>query len=63
VGVFSFSFFFPFLKGVATGGVYRCEVSVEGTFETDYREINLTVLGKVWGLTATTYSSSACRLH
>jgi hypothetical protein len=49
VGVifFFFTLFFCFcFKGVATGGVYRCEVSVEGTFETDYREINLTVLGE-----------------
>ena len=29
----------------ATSGTYRCEVSAEGTFETDYGEINVTVIG------------------
>lgn len=29
----------------ATSAVYRCEVSADVTFETDYREINITVLG------------------
>jgi len=28
-----------------TSGLYRCEVSAEGTFETDSREINITILG------------------
>ena len=31
----------------ATSGVYRCEVSAEETFETHYRELNITVLGKI----------------
>ena len=29
----------------ATSAVYRCEVSADVTFETDYREINISVLG------------------
>ncbi len=29
-----------------TSGVYRCEVSAEETFETDYREMNITIEGK-----------------
>jgi len=33
----------------ATSGNYRCEVSAEDTFETDYREINITVLDTPMG--------------
>ena len=32
----------------ATSGVYRCEVSAEETFETHYRELNVTILGIVY---------------
>lgn len=29
-----------------TSGIYRCEVSAEETFETDYREMNITIAGE-----------------
>lgn len=28
-----------------TSGTYRCEVSAEETFETDFREMNITISG------------------